>query len=284
MDLVNVQIAHPGEDPVKSAQQAVVMAQTYQIDCAEMATAAAMDLGDIKRKMAALEKSRKAMKEPILAAGRAVEEFFKGPMSFLEKAEAILKRQLADWDTKQRRLADANRKAAEEAAASERARLRAEAEATRAAAIAAERKAAEEMAAMQAEADAKMLEAMQANDAAAMARVSEEAAENERKQAAQEAEAAALADQVRAAEAAAMLITAPVVVIEKTAGIQYRDKWVAEVTDKGKLIAACVAGTAPIGLLLIDETMLRKMAEAQKGELRLPGVEVRSEKVVVARS
>lgn len=282
MDLVDLKIATPSDDVTKRAQQAVTMAQAYVIDCKEMADAAATDLGAIKARAAELEKQRKALKEPILAAGRAVDDFFKRPAEFLQEAERLLKKSLSAWDTEQRRLADQARKEAEARAAAERARLEAEAAEKLAAARAAEAEAAAERARQQAKIDAEMAAARAANDAAAMERARHEAAENDRRAEAQAAEAAAAADQARELAATAQMVTAPVIKQEKTAGIQYRDKWVATVTDKMALLRAVLDDKAPAGLIQIDETMLRKMAEAQKSELKLAGVQVSCEKIVAA--
>lgn len=80
------------------------------------------------------------------------------------------------------------------------------------------------------------------------------------------------------AEAEALLsepITAAAVaapVVATVAGVSFRAKWDGEVEDLMALVKSVAAGSAPISLLTVDKTALRKYAEATKGAVPIVGV------------
>jgi hypothetical protein len=97
--------------------------------------ALARELGsDCKVFLDRLEEQRKLQKEPILEAGRRVDEFFKNMAKPAQEARQIANAAIAAWDQEQRRIAEEERREAERLA-----REQAEAEAkARAEALAAE--------------------------------------------------------------------------------------------------------------------------------------------------
>lgn len=62
---------------------------------------------------------------------------------------------------------------------------------------------------------------------------------------------------------------------ETPKGVSYKDKWYAVVVDKTKI---------PIEHMEPNMQMLNKIAQATKGQLLIPGVEFKSEKIVASRS
>ena len=89
-------------------------------------------------------------------------------------------------------------------------------------------------------------------------------------------------------EAAAAALTAPVEVpvftppvqaAPRAEGISFRDSWSAEVTDLLALARAVADGVVAPTLLIPNQPALNKMAVALKGELRIPGVQPRCERI-----
>ena len=70
----------------------------------------------------------------------------------------------------------------------------------------------------------------------------------------------------------------------KAQGVSVRDKHCAEVTDLGALSAAIAAGKAPITLVAVDETALRRYAEATRGAMTVPGVRFFKTQVTTVRA
>lgn len=100
------------------------MVDGYVVDSATMFEAAAEDLRTVKGIRKSLEDERTKMKAPILEAGRAIDAFFKRPISMLDDAAGVINRTMVGWKQEQDRIArEAQRKADEEAA-----RIRAEAQ------------------------------------------------------------------------------------------------------------------------------------------------------------
>ena len=119
--------------PVAEAQQAkaeaeviLSVSQAFAVSSAEDFTAANDELIAIKKKMREIEAKRKELKEPILEAGRKVDELFKPALAVLAAAEDAIKKQMISWQREQERI----RREAEEAARkeiekAERARIKA---------------------------------------------------------------------------------------------------------------------------------------------------------------
>lgn len=117
-------------------------------------------------------------------------------------------------------------------------------------------------------------------------RLQEEArkkAEEERLQLAIEAEQAG--DKVSAEELIAAPVEAPVVIVQsetKAAGISFRDNWKSRVVDVRALARGVADGTVPAMAILPNQSFLDNQARASKGEIKYPGVQTYSEKVVSA--
>ena len=117
-------------------------------------------------------------------------------------------------------------------------------------------------------------------------RLQEEAnrkAEEERLDLAIEAEKAG--DKESAEELLAAPVEAPIVVVKsetKVAGVSFRDNWKSRVVDIKALARGVVDGTVPTMAILPNQAFLDNQAKASKGEIKYPGVQTYSEKVVSA--
>jgi hypothetical protein len=97
-------------------------------------------------------------------------------------------------------------------------------------------------------------------------------------------EKAQLEAEREAMEAGGVVVVLPA--LETSSGAGDRGRWVARVTDKKKLVAACLKGqgAAHLGLLLVDESALNALAKASKEHLAIPGVVVERERTLAVRS
>lgn len=91
------------------------------------------------------------------------------------------------------------------------------------------------------------------------------------------------AEQVLAEEPAILDVPVAAPPVPKVAGVSMRDRWTAEVVDKGAFVRAVAANPALLALVAPDAAALNRMAQALKGELKIPGVRVRRESIVAAR-
>lgn len=174
------------------AGKLLTVAQSYQIDSADMATAAADDLGQIKGKLKALDEKRLSLTRPLDEAKKRIMELFEGPRTVLLQAEGVLKGAILDWNKREQARLEAERREQERIA-----------------------REAAEAAARQAE------EARKAAEVAAAAGNAEAAVELE-----QQAEQA-----VEAATALATMAPAVAAAPAKLAGVSTRQEWDFEVTD-----------------------------------------------------
>lgn len=240
------------------ARTALDGAAAYVIDSTTMFELAGDDLKQIKTLQKEVEDKRTSITGPLNQAVKAVNDLFRPPKEYLDKAEATIKRAMVTWTTEQERLAAEARAKAEAEARAERERL-----------AALEREQAE--AARKAEAEAQA------------------AAEAGDEQAAAEAMAVAQAAQEQAAAAAltAQIVTV-VPVVEapaKVAGISGRVTYSAEVTDLLALVKAVAAGQAPLECLQADVRFLGAQARAFKKSGQLyPGVTIIAERSIAARA
>lgn len=241
-----------------SAQKALADAADYVIDSHEMFTLASDDLKRIKVLQKDVEEKRTSITGPLNQAVKAVNDLFRAPKEYLDKAEATLKRSMITWTTEQERMAAEARRKAEEEARAERDRLaRQEAEAQEAARRA------------QAEAQA----AAEAGDPSAAAK------------AMQEAHAAQQQAAVAAMTASVMTVAPQLEAPAKVAGISGRVTYSAEVTDLLELVKAVAAGLAPIECVQADVKFIGAQARAFKkpGQL-FPGVVAKEERGIAARA
>lgn len=252
---MQVNLTLPTQTELESVTKiALDSAQSLKIDSPAMYASAARELQEIKGRAKALDEKRKAITAPLDAAKKAVMDLFRSPLATLEQAESVIKRAIVAWDSEQERLRKAEEMRLREVARKERERL--EAEARKAEEVA--RKKSEELK-LKAEAQAAAGNVEKANALLEKASATLESASDK---------AAALQQQ-------ASIVQAPTVVREqsKVAGISMRTLWRARVVD---------ASLVPREYMLPNETALNKVAEATKGSIKIPGVEIYSEQSVAA--
>jgi hypothetical protein len=246
---------NPADDPqvlalTSETEQLFGMSITYAVTTPQQYAAGGEELKRVKAAQKRLDELRKSMTRPLDAAKSAIMGFFRTPEEKLARAEAGIKRAMIVYSDEQERIRREEQRKAEEAARKERERIEAIARE-------AERKAREK-----AEAERKAAEAAAAAGRAA------EAAKLMAKAAATEERAAAKAEE--ATQQAAMVV-APVIYREppKVSGISTREVWLFEVTDPAAV---------PREYLTVDESKIRKVVGALKGDTRIAGVRVYSDK------
>lgn len=241
-----------------SAQKALADATDYVIDSPTMYELASDDLKRVKGLQKEVEEKRTSITGPLNQAVKAVNDLFRAPKEYLDKAEATLKRSLVAYTTEQERQAAAARAQAEAEARAERERLAQQ-----------EREAQE--AARRAEAEAQAAAA--AGDQVAAAK------------AIQEAQAAQAQAEMVAMTANVMTVAPAVEAPAKVSGISGRVTYSAEVIDLLALVKAVAEGTAPIECLQADTKFLGAQARAFKkaGQL-FPGVMAKEERGISARA
>ncbi len=240
------------------AQSALDSACDFVIDSQTLFEVASDDLKQVKALQKEVEEKRTSITGPINQAVKAVNDLFRQPKEYLEKAEATLKRAMVSWTSEQQRLAAIARAEAEAAARAERERL-----------AALERE--QQEAARKAQQEAQTASAAGDHAAASAAQAAAQAAEQ---QAA-----------VTAATAQVITIRPTVEPAAKVSGISERMIYSAEVTDLAALVKAVAAGLAPIDCLQPDVKFLNAQARAFKkpGDL-YPGVRIAAESIISARS
>lgn len=236
------------------ARGMLTVARSIKIDSPEMYSAAARELQEIKGRAKALDEKRKAITKPLDDAKKAVMDLFRAPLAVLDEAEGVLKRSILTWDSEQERLRAAEEMRLREEARKERERLQAEArkaeEAARKKAEELQRKAAAEAA------------AGNAAKAAALAEKAASVVDNAGEK------AAALQQQAEIVQAVTVVREQP-----KVAGISMRTLWRARVVDHALV---------PREYMIPNDQALNKVAEATKGAIKIPGVEIYSEQSVAS--
>lgn len=306
MEVININAPEAGALN-KSAETFLVSAQSITIDSPEMYQTAASELQAIKRKAKDLEAQRVDLVTPLNATVKKINDLFRAPLDFLNRAETTIKASMITFDKEQERRAAEERRKAEEAAAKERARIQAEA-------AAAEAKAKAEQDRLRAEAEAAERAAQHARDEEARFRAEAEEASRagDRARAAEldaqakaqssaaqasdiaaaraESKAESKGEEVRAEELraqAAMVQAAPIAVASaptKVSGIAGKTKWKGEVKDKMALIRFVAANPQFEGLVDANESAINKMASALKQAMVVDGVRVYEERQIAARA
>ena len=197
------------------AQSALANACDFVIDSHTMFELASDDLKQVKALQKEVEEKRTNITGPLNQAVKAVNDLFRAPKDYLDKAEATLKRAMVTWTTEQERLAAIARAEAEAAARAERERL-----------AAIERE--QQEAARKAQEEAQAAAAAGDQEAAARAMIQAQAAQE------QAAIAAVTANVVTAAPA----VEAPA----KVSGISGRMTFSADVTNLLELVKAVAEG------------------------------------------
>lgn len=240
------------------ARAALDGATDLVIDSPTMFELASDDLKGIKALQKEVEEKRTSITGPLNQAVKAVNDLFRAPKDYLDKAESTLKRAMVTWTTEQERIAAEARREAEAAARAERERL-----------AAIERE--QQEAARKAQEEAQAAAAAGDKEAAARAMAQAQAAQE------QAAMAAVTANVVTVAPA----VEAPA----KVSGISGRMSFSAEVTDLMELVKAVAAGTAPIEAIQADAKFLGAQARAFKKTGQLyPGVMAVAERSISARA
>ncbi len=202
-------------------------------------------LKDVKTMSKTVDTERRKITVPIDVAKKAAQELFRKPKEALETAEKILKgAMIAYTDEQGRKRQEAQRKLDQEA---EKKRLEKERQ--------------------QREWEAKEREKREEAE-----RLEAEGKEEEAAKARTEAEKAATKAEERVEEKEA--VVAPVIAKEETSsGISYRMKYTGEVFNFEVL---------PDTYKIVNQGMLDKTIQAQKGVVPIPGVKIRTQKIVVA--
>lgn len=258
-NLVDVRIERPSNIAETRAQEALSRANALTISTPEQYEGAAAELREIKGKFNEIDAQRKELVKPINEAHDRIQNFFRGPLNFLSKAEGIVKGKIADYQREQERIRQEAQRAANE-------RARREREETEARAREAERKAREK-----AEADRKAAaEAEAAGRADEAAKLSARADRTENK----------AAEKAQSLELQAASVVAPVIEHEapKVDGLKTRDVWKFEITDASKI--------NPL-FLMPDEKKIAATVKALKGDAPGAigaGVRVWSEKQIASGS
>lgn len=240
------------------AEFAMRNASDFVIDSPEMFAIASDDLKMVKGLQKEVEDKRTSITGPLNQAVKAVNDLFRAPKDYLDRAESMLKRAMVSWTTEQERIAAEARAQAEAKARAERERLaeleRQQAEAARLA-------------------HEEAMAAAAAGDEDAAARAMAEAAAKE-----QEAQLTALTSMV---VTVAPQVEAPA----KVAGISGRVTYSAEVVDLLALVQAVAAGQVPLEALQPDLKFLGAQARAFKKAGQLyPGVTITAERSISARA
>lgn len=240
------------------AQSALTSASDFVIDSPTMFELASDDLKQVKSLQKEVEEKRTSITGPLNQAVKAVNDLFRAPKDYLDRAEATLKRSMVTWTTEQERIAAEARRVAEAAARAERERL-----------AALEREQQEAARKAQEEAQA----AAEAGDTEAAAQAMAQA------QAAQEQ--AAMTAVTASVVSAAPLVEAPA----KVSGISGRMTFSADVTNLLELVKAVAEGKAPIEAIQADMKFLNAQARAFKNPGQLyPGVITMVERSISARA
>jgi len=189
---------------------------------------------------------RKDMKNPVMTAAKKIEDFFRRFREPLQAEEKKCKSMMIAYNSEQER----KRKEAQDKLDRESKKKQLEKEEQ-------ERKWREKEEAKRAEAE--RLEAEGKAEEAAKAQAEADKAAGKAEERAEEAET----------------IEAPVIAKEeKPSGISYRMKYTGVVVDFAKL---------PDSYKIANQSMLDKTIQAQKGQIPVPGVEIKTEKIAAVR-
>lgn len=273
---VTVELSQEAKREITATGSALAIAQSFEVDCVEMAQA----LADERRAWAAkIDMLSKWEAGALAPAKKALEEMkvwvanqFGAKRADYTAARELAGQKLLAWDQAEK--ARIAREQAEREALARKLRQEAEAKA------AAEQAKAQAIAAEKRKKEQEALEAQRKAEAEGNARAAREAAARAAK-AAEEANAAVENGNAKAQEVqlqAAAQVTAPVAEPVKIAGQAVKDNWVAELAaglteDDAKRLIAIAAVERPelLGLIKLDMTAVNRMAKALKGVMHVPG-------------
>ena len=267
----------PVSDKIKSqlhvGNDAVALAQGFEIDSPEMADIAAKQRKEFDAQIKQMKKLQSDLVEPAMTIVERAKAIFTPTIKGLTTAKNVLGEKLLKWSAEEERRIAAERREREEAA--RKARQEAERKAAEAQARAEERAREARKAAEEAEAIRKRAEA-DGNARAAAAAAAKKAAAEER--ARSERENAAIKAAEEQAKAAAQVVESKPEAV-KVAGFTTRENWVAEFEpglDEADVIRK-IAAELPnrpdfIGLLGLRMPAANKMAKALKSAFIVPGM------------
>lgn len=222
--------------------------------------------GEIKR----LDTDRKSFTDPIRAVFEKIKARYDQTIDPLKLAEEVYKKSILAWDeAESARIAEENRKAREKAEAD------AKKEEDRLRKIREDQERVQREKAEAARKEAERLEKIAQTARSDKAR--KEAEEASAKKREEEAKAKAKADEraEQAKEISVAPVTAPVIQAQKTSGQSYRKKWFGEIKD---------ASLIPRNYLEVNQKKVDASIQAMDGDIQIPGVENKFEKIMSAGS
>lgn len=279
---LSINLVLPGELSGQIAKDlnAVALAREFDVDCVEVANAAASEATRLAKRIDWLKGQRKDFVKPAKDIIAKAEALFTPSINALEEARGLLLGRVSTFQiAEQKRIADENAKREAEA---RRARQEADQKAAEARARAEEIARSEREKAQAAELARQKAEAEGNTRAAAAAAAASAAATGKAQAAVENAE-------VKATEAVlAAAATAPMTPIDapKIAGISLRDNWIAERAQgeteesaKAKIVAAAGNNPMLLGFLKLDDSAIQKHAKSVKTHFNVPGFKARNEQI-----
>lgn len=253
LELVKNEVDEKAAEVQSQVAAATAQAEAMQVRDQAEADMAATFLRDVKRRRSAAEAERKRLKEPILEAGRRIDQTFKDAMAPFDAADKIVRGKLGTYTAEQERIRreeeerlERERQERERKAREARERQEAEERQRREQAEREQREAEEEAAKAKSEADREAAEALAA-------------------EAARAAEEASVAESAIASLPEVQMPKAVVAAPPKQEGISTRKVWKAEVIDDAAV---------PRDYLVVDEKAIR--AAVKSGVREIPGVRIYS--------
>lgn len=263
-NMIELSIPRPNI-PTRNIIDAIDYAKSFGKLDAVSAEIASAEREELRQQKKLIEAQFKAVKQPLVQAGRALDALFSPYFNQCEEGIRLYDRLLADYS-------DAEKARQQEAQIRARESQRLEQE--RLAHEAAKRE-------KQAQVEAEKLRA-QALEAATSGNQNA-ASELERR--ADHAEIAGQQDVQQMIEQLQLTAPAPVEKANLPSGITSRQSWSdVEVHDLAELVCACAEGKQPMRYLLPNMTVLRQSAAALKEEFNVPGVKVYPRTIIAAKA
>lgn len=253
---IQVAVDDRAQQLISSAELFVKRVESMQVRTPREYEQAAEALKAVKAKHNEIEADRVRVKEPILEAGRRIDDLFRAPLQMLKSGETALKKLQTDYQLEQQRLAREEQARLDEEARKQREAFEAEARQKR---EEADREAAELRA--KAEAQRAAGKEIEANILVAKAinvvNSSEEEAE------------------VALTQAAQVVAPKARVEIPLVQGQSMRTIWRGRVVDPALV---------PDMFKVVDDKLIQDFAKNTKGEKQIPGLAFYSEQVLSSRS
>lgn len=265
----------------------VTAAESYVIDCPEVASLANEELRAVITRKERIEAMRKDFVTPAQQIIENAKKWFSPSIDACVRAEAILKGKLSAWMGEQKRIADEHRRAAE----AEARRLREDAERKAAAERARAEEAAAEARRKAADAAERERKAREEGNARGVAAAVAERARREEEERQRRAEGERRAQELEMAAAAAAPTT-PTPEPTKVDGFSMRKNWIAELapdcneSDAKLKIVMQIAKEArwdQLALLAIDWKCANKLAKALEDKFNVPGLKARNNPISTSR-